>query len=653
MCGIFGEFIRNDRFDLQNCLKRLDLMRHRGPDGYGFECGSIRDGRSSIHHNLSPDRIERLDVRGADFFMGHRRLSIIDLNDNAFQPMEDADKRYSITFNGEIYNYIELREELLGKGCRFITDHSDTEVLLNAYGTWGVGCLERLRGMFAFAILDRQERTVFIARDRIGKKPLYYEISPDRFAFSSELTPLLRHAHAPRTVHPEALSFYLVFGYIPHPLSIVQEIKKLPPASYALVDLSWMRISIDRYWDIDVIEDQEKSADDFIRQTDELLTESVSLRLRADVPVAAFISGGTDSTLVVKKIREIHGGRFDIFGADFPQPERSERRYIEQVARRYDQDLNLSDINITHIENVKDIIDVFDEPFDGGSSIAVFDLFKEARERKGYKVVLTGDGGDEVFAGYERYAEFPPRQRLFSVLGRLHLPGMILKGLKGAGIRNRRVDKLNRFIHGDLISNFILFNSSPELSGLLKDDYRMDVRDFVLFAEIKDSIARHGFSPVKALQYFEINTILPGRMLYKVDRFSMHYGVEARTPFLDHKLAEMAFTIPEGFTINGNITKAIPKKILEQDFDKEFVYRKKQGFGNPLSHWFENTPPERLFGILLDAGSTVFRFLDYNRLHGAYPQIRSGYSRQYDRELWRFLVLGQYLENFRDCMSTS
>lgn len=651
MCGIFGEFIRNDRFNLDNYIRRLNMMKHRGPDGFGFEYGNYLEGTSSIYHNCSDKIIERLETRAANYFLGQRRLSIIDLSDNAFQPMESYDKRYSITFNGEIYNYIELRRELLGQGCRFVTDHSDTEVLLNAYAKWGVRCLERLCGMFACAILDRHARTVFIARDRIGKKPLYYEISNDRFAFSSELTPLMRDAHSQRSIHPEALSYYMVFGYVPHPLSIVQEVRKLPPASYALVDLSKMSLVIDRYWDIDVSEDTIRSEDDFIRQADDYLTESVSLRLRADVPVAAFISGGTDSSIVVKKISEIHKGRFDIFGADFPQPERSERRYIEQVAKRYDQNLNLSNIDMSHIDNARDVIDVFDEPFDGGSSIAVFDLFKEARKRKGYKVVLTGDGGDEVFAGYERYAEFPPKQRIFSALRNLRIPGILLMKMANLGIGNRKTDKLNRFIHGDLISNYIWYTSGIDLSGLLKDGYRVCVKDFMLFSDIKDRIDHKEFSPVKALQYFEINTILPGRMLYKVDRFSMNYGVEARAPFLDHRLVEMAFTIPEKYMIHNDVTKAIPKKILERDFNKQFVYRKKQGFGNPLSYWFEHTPSERLFSLLLDKESVIFRYVDYSVLHGAYPQIRSGYSRQYDRELWRFLVLGHYLENFKDCIA--
>ena len=624
-------------------------MQHRGPDGFGFEQGNYHEGLTSLYHNCSRETVERIDSRSSNYFIGHRRLSIIDLNDNAFQPMESIDKRYSITFNGEIYNYIELRKELLDLGCRFLTDHSDTEILLNAYITWGTGCMERLRGMFAFAIFDRIGHKVFIARDRIGKKPLYYEISGRSFTFSSELTPLLRHSQNHRTIHPIALSFYLLHGYIIHPLTIVQEISKLPPASYAMVDLDKMRIEISSYWDINVSDNRMVSEEDFVRQTEEYLTESTALRLRADVPVAAFISGGTDSTLVVKKIREINQNRFDIFGADFPQPERSEKRFIEQVARRYDQDLNLSNIDITHIDNVDGIIKVFDEPFDGGSSIAVFDLFKKASKR--YKVVLTGDGGDEVFAGYERYAEFPPRHRMFDLLHKLRVPGMALGVLAAAGIRHRKLQKLDSMIHGDLVSNYLLYSINLELLGLLKSPFRARVEDLGLFSAIRKSIADHGFSPVKALQYLEINTILPGRMLYKVDRFSMHYGVEARAPFLDHKLIEMAFTIPEKYNVNNKTTKAIPKKILEKDFDKEFVYRKKQGFGNPLSHWFANIPPERLFHILHDKNSHVFEYMDYGQLHRNYPAITIGSNITDDKELWRFLVLGHYLENFRDCIN--
>jgi len=645
MCGIYGEFLFEGKIDPGESLVRLNIMQHRGPDGYGFEYGDHFTGKHAIIHNRPRFSHEDLNDQQATYFLGHRRLSIIDLNDNAFQPMESMDGRLSIVFNGEIYNYIELKQEMEDSGYRFKTDHSDTEVLLNAFSLWGANCLARLRGMFAFAIHDRSTRTVFMARDRIGKKPLYYELSGSRFAFSSELTPLLQRRAGMHHINREALCFYMVFGYVMHPHSIVEDIHKLPPSSYATVNLLSRSMYVTRYWDITGQEDHATPGEQFVDEVDELLTDAVALRLRADVPVAAFISGGTDSSLVVKKIRENKQERFDIFGADFPQPERSERRYIEEVAARYNQRLNLSNIDNSHIKNISEIVSVFDEPFDGGSSIAVFDLFKEAR--KNYTVILTGDGGDEIFAGYTRYAEFPPRHRVFQTMAALGFPSRMVAFMRALGIKHRRIRKLDEFIHGDLISNYLLFMSNFDLLHLVRDELKTDMDQFSLFPDIKERIDLMKLTPVKALQYLEMNTILPGRMMYKVDRFSMFYGVEARAPFLDHKLVEKAFAIPERFHINQETTKVIPKKILERDFSREFVFRTKQGFGNPLSHWFATSSPEQVFGVLLNKGNVLYDLLDYDKVHSYFPQLKTGYDGTNERELWRFLVLGHYLENIK------
>jgi asparagine synthase (glutamine-hydrolysing) len=642
MCGIYGEFEFERQINLSVSLRRLDMMQHRGPDGYGFEYGNFLTRRHAIIHNCQASASDENLSSHCNYFLGHRRLSIIDLNDNAFQPMESLDGMLSIVYNGEIYNYIELKQELEGAGCRFQTDHSDTEVLLIAYSYWGINCLEKLRGMFAFAIFDRRDNTVFLARDRIGKKPLYYELSRSRFAFSSELTPLLRRSGSVYKINPEALCFYIIFGYVMHPHSIIKGIHKLPPATYAVVDLNTQRITSTRYWDISGEEDWTTPLEHFVDEVDHFLTDAVAYRLRADVPVAAFISGGIDSTLVVKKIRENKQERFDIFGADFPQPERSERRYIEEVATRYDEHLNLSNIDITHMQNIDEIVRVFDEPFDGGSSIAVFDLFKEAR--KNYKVILTGDGGDEVFAGYTRYAEFPPRQKMFQTLAALGFPGKMTSLLRSLGLHHRKIRKLDEFIRGDLIANYLLFTSNFNLLHLVKEEFRTDIDQFSLFPDIKARIKHLRLTPVKALQYLEMNTILPGRMMYKVDRFSMFHGVEARAPFLDHKLVEMAFSIPEKFNIDKRTTKIIPKKILLNDFNKDFVYRKKQGFGNPLRYWFERSAPSEIFQVLRNKNSNIYQFIDYGKINTYFPQINTGYSGLNERQLWRFLVLGHYIE---------
>ena len=637
MCGIFGEFYFNNQdIKIHQAIQRLHLLSHRGPDGFGVECGDFQNNKQSIVHN--PEKNFFNTVQPNNYFLGHRRLSIVDLNETALQPMETIDKQYSIVFNGEIYNYIELKETLLKDGCRFKTDHSDTEILLNAYAKWGVSCLEHLRGMFAFCIFDRRNQTLFLARDRIGQKTLYYEFSQERFAFSSEILPLL-DPEAKKTINLDALSCYMAFGYVPHPLSIFNGVHKLAPATFALINLRERKIVLERYWNILLHDDKELSGQQFQDNTELLFSESIDLRLRADVPVGAFISGGIDSTLVVKKIHEVGGKKFDIFGADFPQPEQSERVFIEEVSKRYSQNLHLSMIDLDHAQRIDQIIKVFDEPFDGGSSIALFELFKIAG--KSYKVILTGDGGDEMFAGYPRY-QIGTKHRLLHFLRTMHFP-RIAVSLLSALTKNVKVEKLNKLLKGDTISNYLLFNTQLDLTKLVLNHDKFQPDKLPLFQGVMDKIKGADISLPKALQYLEVNSILPGRMLYKLDRFSMHYGVEARSPFLDHKLVEMAFTIPTKFNFDKNETKQILKKILAKDFRPDFVYRKKHGFGNPLSSWFKNSRPETIFRILQDPNSLIFHYLDYPKLHEYFPCIKTGYQGTQEKNLWRLLVLAHFL----------
>lgn len=644
MCGIYGEFSFNKPINTDISFKKMNLMAHRGPDGFGFEVGDHRGGSHQVFHNrdIGSEGVERSGTK-TSYFLGHRRLSINDLSDLAFQPMESYDRRYSITFNGEIYNFVELKKELLETGCKFKTDHSDTEALLNAYATWGVKCLERLNGMFAFAIYDRQEKTVFMARDRIGEKPLYYEFTSERLLFASELTSIISFEEVRREIDSDALAGYLTFGYVLHPSTIFDGIKKLPPASYAVVDLKKKEISFHKYWDVPFSEDRSRTEGEFVESVEAALSNSVAIRLRADVPVGAFVSGGTDSTLVIKKIKEIKGGKTDVFGADFPGTEHSEREYIVKAGEKYGHNLNIIPIDLSKTENIKKIISVFDEPFDGGSAIAVFELFKEAR--KGYKVILTGDGGDELFAGYTRYREFSQKDKLVDKLRNLRGVKGSIHLLASTGFAPRKVERLHEVMSSDRITNYLHARYNFGLTRLLRSGSDNTSPTIDGIVEITE---KSGLPVIKALQYLEMKTILPGRMLYKVDKFSMYFGVEARTPFLDHNLAELAFSIPDKINVDDKNTKIILKKILEKDFDDSFVYRRKQGFGNPLDFWFRNTRPEDIFGVLLDGESLIYRYIDYDRLHKAFPQIRHGYNGKRANELWRLVVLGHFLENYRE-----
>lgn len=642
MCGIFGEFLFSYvEKDLNDHIKRLNLLKHRGPDGYGFEYGNFDQNIYSLHHSVRCPLTTSCNMT-FNYFLGHRRLSIIDLSDTAFQPMEDYDRRFSIVFNGEIYNYLELREELIKVGAHFKTAHSDTEVLLNSYIYWGEMCLAKLRGMFAFLIFDRANRKIFFARDRIGQKTFYYELNSTRLQFASEIAPLLKNGSY-YSVNQKALNLYLSLGYIPHPLTFFSGIVKLPPASYAVCDLCSKQIKVNKFWDIDGYEDVNISESYVIDQTDKLLTKSVCYRLRSDVPVGAFISGGIDSTLIIKKIHEVGQKNFDIFGADFPQVNMSEKEYIEEAAQRYSLKLNLLMIDTENAKSIKDIISVFDEPFDGGSSIALYELFRTVNQYYNYKVILTGDGGDEIFAGYERYLTFLRNYRLLAYIKKINWMKRFVGLLGTSNFFKKKLFSLQQFLERDFVTTYLMFNTEWALPALLRDEIGYTFYSFDIFDKVRKEIAEKKLSIIKALQYIEMNSILPGRMLYKLDRFSMRFGIEARSPFLDHKLIEFAFMVPDALKICGHNPKAILKKLLEKDFSQKFVYRKKQGFGNPLSVWFEKDNRKNIFCRLCDPKSYVFNFLNYTKLHAVFPSIKNA-KKGDEKLLWRLLVLSEFLE---------
>lgn len=649
MCGIYGEFYFSNTIDLATSCKKMELLSHRGPDGFGLEYGNYMTGLSTIAHNsLNNDYDFDSHLKPCNYFLGHRRLSIIDLSDNAFQPMENITGKISIVFNGEIYNYIELKYELEELGCEFKTDHSDTEVLLNAYQVWGERCLDKLRGMFAFTIFDRHKKTLFFARDRIGKKPFYYEFDKNKFCFSSELGPLIKYDKTKRHIDEEALYQYLLFGYILHPHTIFQGIQKLSPAYFGIFDLSSRRLLLKKYWDISLAKDNTKLFNECMDEVDSFFHEAVSIRLRADVPVGAFISGGIDSTLVIKKIKEITQKQYDVFGADFPGTVRSEKKYIEEAAAYYNQHLHLSNIDLSYAKNINKIVAVFDEPFDGGSSVAVYDLFQTANKEK-YKVILTGDGGDELFAGYERYQRFLQMNYLLKMF---YLSPSLKKSLSDYLVNknwhNQRAMHLLYSLSGDKVLSYIYKNYDFNLTKLLKKKNDITIHNMKTIKDIATKVKDENFSDIKTAQYFELKTILPGRMLYKIDRFSMVFGVEARAPMLDHKLVEYAFNLPDKHNINLRQTKRVLKKILSKDFSKSFVYRKKQGFGNPFDNWFQSQQSEVFFKTLQNKNSLIYNFLSYRAVHDLFPDITQGYTGWRAKQLWRLIVLGEYLENNRE-----
>jgi len=636
MCGIYGQLCFNAEINLKNCLKALNLLSHRGPDGYGFLYGNYNTGTFKLFHNENPSIENKYQY---NYFLGHRRLSIIDLNANAFQPMCTKDNNYIIIFNGEIYNYCELKKELLTDGFTFYTDHSDTEVLLNLYIRWKEKCLEKLRGMFVFAIYDRQLNKIFIARDRVGQKTLYYQYSNEKFVFASELTSIIKYENTRYRIDNDALALYLSYGYIPFPKSIFEGINKLAPASFAWLDPINKTLKIKEYWDVDISSENSKNFSDWKKVVDKNLKESVSLRLRSDVPLGVFSSGGIDSTIILQKVKESGYNSIDTFSADFPQKKHSELEYIEIVNKMFNTNLNITMIGESVAEEMKHILSVFDEPFDGGSSIALFKMFEKIQNHK--KVMLTGDGGDEIFGGYERYSKFLRRKLFKNLIEITFIWRALSKIIKVFGIKNQKLERIINLLSKNELDYYMDLDSRMSLTELLMvPSKNIDFfKDFYHKFEKKEGI--------KNIQYLEFKTILPGRMLYKLDRFSMNFGIEARSPFLDHLLIETAFKIPSKMNVGIMKMKEILKSILLKDFEKSFVRRKKKGFGNPIDHWFRNIDSQTIFKCLLNKDSLIYKYLDYDKTHKKFHEIKDGYQGEHKKELWRLLVLCDYLESYK------
>lgn len=634
MCGIYGQINFNRPIDFNLSCKALNSLENRGPDAFGIYAGNYENN----FYIQTSKEIEN-PLNKLNYFLGHRRLSIIDLNENATQPMISKDGNYIITFNGEIFNYIELREELFETGCNFVTDHSDTEVLLIAYITWGKKLLKKIRGQFSFAIYDKINDILFFARDRIGQKPFYYSMLDGGFIFSSELTSIVKFEKRKFLVNLDSLNNYLKYGYIPAPDTFFQNVSKLLPAYYGIYDIKTNKLNTYQYWDIENRINYDLSEEKSLKDVKKTIKESVELRLRSDVPLGAFISGGIDSTVIIKTIADIFNDKLDVYGADFPQPERSERVFIEKASQTYNTNLTCLMINEDSYENLDKLISIFDEPFDGGSSIALYELFEKIKGKK--KVILTGDGGDEIFAGYERYKKFLKFNKGFKYIRIIRFFYYFYKILFRLGIF---IGKMKNLIDVSESTSPLNLYLSIMYSGILTELMlsKPIINNNNIFLKKIERIK----DPIKQIQLLELKTILPGRMLYKLDRISMFFSIEARSPLLDHKLIEKAFTIPSNYMIDSNKTKKILKKILKENFDDRFIERTKKGFGNPISHWFKKIEQKQILSVLNNDDSVIFKFINFNKLHKMFPQIKTNSVHKDYTYIWRLIVLAMYLKNY-------
>lgn len=592
MCGIAG-FASNtlNKTDLEEMCNRIS---YRGPDAEGF-------------------------FFEKEVGLGHRRLSIIDLSEAANQPMFSEDGSYVIIFNGEIYNYKELTKELVERGCHPKT-HSDTEIVLQYFQLFGAEAVHRFIGMFAFAIYHRPSESLYVFRDRVGVKPLYYHWKNGEFYFASELKAFIPHLPE-KKIDPKALTDFFRFGYVRTPHSIFKDVYKLPPGYYVVVKNK--KLQINKYWDIeDSIKKQEIGEEQALRQLEELMTSSFNYRMVADVPVGVFLSGGIDSSSLTAILSKTHSN-LETFSIGFDDEWYNEAPYAKEIAgflgtNHHEQILTASDA-----EKVLDqYFSIYDEPFADSSGIPVYLISQFAKEN-GCKVVLSADGGDELFGGYGRYHEVPAlynRLKPLKPINALIKPG--LQFMSGVGIQKNnlqhRANKLRGLMEGlegdelNFYLSHLSINSQQELKNL-----------FNCSAIVEDESLPKHFSFEEKMMLWDFKNYLPDDLLVKVDRASMATSIEAREPFLDHRLIEFVFSLPFELRMKKDCSKYLLKKVLYKHIPKEYFERRKMGFSIPLFKWFSQKldkefeilfSPEVLSMIdILDRKAVVAEYKKYKR----------------------------------------
>jgi asparagine synthase (glutamine-hydrolysing) len=581
MCGIVGIFDIHGKSDIdRELLSRMNESQfHRGPDEGGL--------------HTEP---------GLGF--GHRRLSIIDLTSGQ-QPMHSQDGNVVLTYNGEVYNFPELREELQSLGYTFKT-HCDTEVILYAWQAWGEACVEKLRGMFAFAIWDRQQQVLFLARDRLGVKPLFYaQLSNGHFIFGSELKALKQHPLLPKTIDPTAIEDYFGFGYIPDPKTIYQGVYKLEPGYCLSIQSGQQSWQPRQYWDVKFEVTQAGDIKDAGEELIERLRQAVKIRMVADVPLGAFLSGGVDSSAVVAMMAGLSPDPVNTCSISFGDPKFNESAFAAQVAERYHTAHRVEQVDPDDFSLIDQLSSLYDEPYADSSALPTYRVCELAKKQ--VTVVLSGDGGDENLAGYRRHRwhTYEDRMRallpdvvrvpLFSTLGRLY-PKLdwAPKFLRAKStLESIGRDSMAGYFHS------VSIMSNEMRDQLFSDGLKSQLQGYQaieVFKRYKDKAPKDALSMV---QYLDLKTYLPGDILTKVDRASMAHALEVRVPLLDHKLVEWMATLPPDLKLNGREGKFVFKKSLESYLPNDILYRPKMGFAVPLSSWFRGPLKQRVQEALL------------------------------------------------------
>ena len=624
MCGLAGIVLSHGAsVDERVVAEMRDVQAHRGPDEAGLYLGE-------------------------GVGLGHRRLSIIDVG-HGRQPMVDDAAGLVLVYNGELYNFPELRAELQAQGFEFHT-RCDTEVLLRAWQHWGEGCLTRLVGMFAFAVWDIHERRVFLARDPIGIKPLYYGFTRARdLVFASELKGLLAHPGVERNLDPQALEDYMAFGYVPDPKCIYRGIRKLPPGYWLTWRAGEPHPTSRKYWDVPFRQDNGISLDDAMGELRGLLDRSVASQMVSDVPLGAFLSGGVDSSAVVASMSRASREPVRTCSIGFDQGSFDESEYARRVAqhlrtRHFERRVDSDDYDLLDI-----LSGIYDEPFADSSALPTYRVCELARTQ--VTVALSGDGGDENFAGYRRYRwhakESSWRGRLPAALRRpfFGLLGGIYPKADWAP-RPLRAKTTFQALARDNVEAY--FHTVSTTSGAVRQQlysakFRRDLQGYSAFSVFQNHVQDAPTEdPLLLAQYLDFKTYLPGDILTKVDRASMAHSLEVRVPLLDHRLVEWASSLPPGLKLRGSTGKYIFKKMLEPELPRDVLYRAKMGFAVPLAAWFRGPLKARLHDALIKGAVARSGYFDAESLERLYRQHAAG-QRDNSAALWSLLMLDAFL----------
>lgn len=633
MCGIAGAIWTDPQLAVDaSTLKRMtDAIRHRGPDGEG--------SFSSEYKHQSPYEPQ------PGVALGHRRLAIIDVAGSS-QPMANEDESIWLTFNGEIYNYRDLHHRLDGSGHRLKTS-GDTETILHLFEDEGTHCFRNLNGMFALALYDAKHRRLVLARDRFGKKPLYYRAQPGRLAFASEIKSLLQLPDATHEVDPAALDAYLTYQYIPPPLSIYKDIKKLPPGH----SLTWRdgQIKIEHFWTPDWSFEQSISKPEAIERIRELFTSSVKLRLQSEVPLGAFLSGGIDSSLVCAIAQELLSQPLKTFSIGFNEKEFDESKHAQFVANHLKTDHHAFRVTPKALEILPQLVEAYDEPFADSSAIPTW--YVSQLTRQDVTVALSGDGGDELFLGYERYRAVELGRWLDRTpwLKRL-LASPLWQNVPSLSRQRSLVRRFKRFSESlrkrpvDRYLDWVCIFKEADRAALYRDEFLLelpdaDPGDFLCEAWAKS----RNRDPMVAAANTDLQTYVPCDLMTKVDIASMAHSLEVRQPFLDYRLAEFCASLPKSMRFRWNTPKSLLYEAFREKLPSAIWRRKKMGFGVPLARWFRGELRTFLRDSLLGDNAHCHRYFSKAAIA---KLVEAHESKVFDHShrLWSLLFLEVWLQ---------